>query len=282
MNIKQWLEISNNKLKQSDISTPLLDSEVLLADALEKDRSWIHAHPDFKLTKKQINLLDEQIRRRARHEPLAYIRGKQEFYGRDFAVSPDTLTPRPETETMIELLLKYIKDSRFKIQDSLSIVDIGTGSGNIIITAALELTQLSDINYQISYYSLDVSRPALKIAKQNAKNLKTKVGFQSYDLMSQPLTPHLSPRTIILANLPYVPNNHEINRAAKHEPKLAIFGGKDGLDYYRVLFKKLNNTVSHVLTESLQTKHKNLTEIANKSGYKLKSSQDLIQVFVKE
>jgi len=285
MQVHSWITKSAKVLNNTSIPTAQLDAELILADALNKDRSWLHAHPEYELQSFVVEKLQNLIKRRAKHEPLAYILGKKEFYGREFMISPDVLTPRPETETMVELALQVVKRQRSKVE-SLQIVDVGTGSGNIIITASLELTQLSNIKYKISFLGLDVSNKALKIAKINSETLcDEKFGhltkFFIYDLLSQPLTPYLSPQTIVLANLPYIPNGYKINLAARHEPKQAIFGGDDGLDYYRVLFKKLNNTVGCVLTESLQTQHKDLTEIANKSGYKLKTSQDLIQVFVK-
>jgi release factor glutamine methyltransferase len=279
MTISNWLRNAIEKLDSASIPTARLDAEVLVADLLHKDRSWIHANPDFILRKSDIRKLDEQISKREKHEPLAYIRGKQEFYGRDFLVSPDTLTPRPETETMIDLLLKTVDSRQFTVDRQQQIIDVGTGSGCIVITAATELTKISNLKSQISYLGLDISDPALEIAKNNAKILGANVKFKKFDLTSDDFTLQPLPYTVVLANLPYVPNNFHINLAASHEPGFAIFGGKDGLAYYRMLFKKLPENIKLVFTESLPPQHEELIIIANNHGFKLLDSQDLIHVF---
>jgi len=311
--IETWLRNAVGKLKSASIPTARLDAEILLADMLKKDRSWLHAHPDFRLNDPNtqggslgvVRRLNKQIERRVGHEPLAYIRGKQEFYGREFTVSPDTLTPRPETETMVELLLNQIGDLGLGIGErketgegrrktgveqqigdrgkesggELQIVDVGTGSGCIIITTALELSKIQDPRSKIHYTGLDISKAALKIAKHNARKLEVNVNLQHFDLLSDDLSKIQDPRsTIYLANLPYVPEDFRINLAASHEPEFAIFGGKDGLDYYRTLFSKLKNATV-ILTESLPPQHEQLIQVATEAGYKLHKTQDLIQVF---
>jgi release factor glutamine methyltransferase len=316
MTIEQWLDAAISKLNEASVPTARLDAEVLLADMLQKDRTWLHAHPDEIIDGQNIqgaslDVLDEQIFRRVRHEPLAYIRGKQEFYGRDFIVSPDTLTPRPETEKMIELLLDQIgdwglgigdeklqviddnrksnnelQDPRFNIQD-LQLIDVGTGSGCIIISAALELSSILNPQSSIYYIGLDISESALKVAKRNAKNLKADVDFRKFNLLSGELSIILNSQSSIclLANLPYVPDDFHINLAASHEPKFAIFGGKDGLDLYRKLFEQISpilnpqSPIYSVFTESLPFQHKELEIIAKKAGFRIQKTQDLIQVF---
>jgi release factor glutamine methyltransferase len=281
MTINVWLSKAIKKLESTSVPTARLDAEVLLADELNKDRSWINAHNEYELTIKETRKLNKQIKRRMTHEPLSYIRGKQEFYGRDFTVSPDTLTPRPETETMIELLLKTVDSRQLTVDSELQFIDVGTGSGCIIITTALELVQISNIKHQISFTGLDISEPALEIAKKNAKNLKAKAKFKQFDLLADSLSVIINPKmnNVILANLPYVPNYYHINLAASHEPGFAIFGGKDGLDYYRLLFKKASENTKLVLTESLPPQHSELINIAKEAGYKVIDSQDLIHVF---
>lgn len=290
MTIENWLLQAIENLKKADIPTPVLDAEVLLADVLGKDRSWLHAHTDHILQRSNLRILDSQIKRRAIHEPIAYIRGKQEFYGREFEVSPDTLTPRPETETMVELLLEQVEGRRSKVE-KLNIVDVGTGSGCIIITAALEISNIKYQRSKVSYIGLDISEKALKIAKRNTKKHDIEIDFHYFDLLSEALDVRLSTFDVILANLPYVPTNFKINLAASHEPEFAIFGGKDGLDYYRHMFEQLArkskvesrnlSSTKFVLCESLPPQHKDLEQIASESGYKLKKTQDLIQLFTK-
>jgi release factor glutamine methyltransferase len=283
MTIDKWLVNAIKKLESTSVPSVQLDAEVLLADILGKDRTWLHAHPDHELQRSDLRKLDGWIKRRMSHEPIAYIRGTQEFYGREFVVSPDTLTPRPETETMIDLMLKSVDLKQFKENNRLQILDVGTGSGCILISVALEISEIKNNKSKISYIGLDLSDEALKIAKKNAKKLNADVKFKKFDLLTDSFTALAKPdlETIILANLPYVPNDFHINLAASHEPGFAIFGGKDGLDYYRLMFKKVTKQTKVIFTESLPPQHDELVNIATKAGYKLVSNVDLIHCFKK-
>lgn len=277
MSLDVWLAQKTKQLKDTGVSTARLDCLVLLEDALGKDRSWLLAHPETECKGPTLKLLNEQIDRRVGHEPLAYIRGKSEFYGREFAVTPDTLEPRSETETMIDLLKSHIPHL---LKDGpLYIVDVGTGSGCLAITAKLEFP-ISTV------YATDISEPCLEIAKQNAKKLKADLEFYRGNLLEALPASSVRGHSIILANLPYVPDAHTVNQAAMFEPKIAIFGGPDGLDIYRELFLQIAKSLQfdsekpqYVLCESLPFQHTELTQIAKTAGYKLKTSEDFIQVF---
>lgn len=267
MSIRQWMQLSEKLLTQSKIASAHLDVLILLEDALNEDRSWILAHQDEALADKTALNLNDQIKRRSAHEPLAYIRGKSEFYGREFIVSPATLQPRPETETMITLV------KSLGLQANTNIADIGTGSGALAITAKLEMPD-------VEMYATEVQADALEIAKLNANNLKADVSFYAGNLI-EPIS-KLNP-AVIMANLPYVPDAHTINQAAMHEPAIAIFGGHDGLDLYRLLIsqiKELNQKPKHVLTESLPFQHLDLQKLMQNSGYTLQQTDDFIQVYV--
>jgi release factor glutamine methyltransferase len=203
-----------------------------------------------------------------KHEPLAYIRGKQEFYGRDFSVSPAVLTPRPETESMINLLLR---DNPAKI------IDVGTGSGCIAITIKLELLDCEA-------YASDVSTPALAVAQKNAKKYTATVTFLESNLLLH-IPKDILSDSVLCCNLPYVPTTLEVNFAAKHEPEIALFSGKDGLNHYRELFGQLQdlsnsvNKPSPIFTESLPFQHKELEKIAKTAGYILDATDGLVQKF---
>lgn len=273
MKLNDWLSYTTKKLEQASVPTARLDSLVLLEDALGKDKSYVLAHPELELVEPTLKKLNSKIERRLIHEPLAYIRGKSEFYGREFFVTADTLEPRPETETIIELLKSHLPPL---IKDGpLYIVDVGTGSGCLAATAKLEFPE-SDV------LATDISNACLLIAKKNASALNADVQFLRGDLL-EPLPDSVFKNPyLIVANLPYVPDEHTINQAAMHEPRLAIFGGPDGLDIYRNMFKQIDNLKykpQYVFTESLPFQHKDLTQIAAKSGYKLKTSEDFIQLF---
>lgn len=270
MTIEKWLKTAIAKLEASSVPTATLDAEVLLADDLHKDRSWLHANPEHTLQGATLQKLDEQISQRAEHVPLAYIRGRSEFYGREFVVTPDTLQPRPETETMIDFI-KKINPSR--------IVDVGTGSGCIAITAKLELPE-SEVT------AVDISEACLQIAKRNAQSLNADIYIDISDLLQDVPAKKLMKSTLC-CNLPYVPDDFSINTAASHEPKIALFGGIDGLDYYRQLFEQLMSLPEqfrpiHVLTESLPNQHETLTALALQANYSLKQTDDFIQHFRSE
>lgn len=283
-------------LRASDISTARLECLVMLEDATGKDRAWLLAHPEFEISIPKVKKLNYQIKRRAKHEPFAYIRGKSEFYGREYIVSADTLQPRPESETMITLLADLVESSKLNVESKngdrkhdkgndikkrrLTVIDVGTGSGCLAITTKLELPQLKVI-------ATEISKSALTIARQNAKKNAADIIFCQGNLLDPVPTSYFLHSTIVIANLPYVPDNHTINQAAMYEPKLAIFGGPDGLDIYRQLFHQIATRllavqfkgVRYVITESLPPQHKVITKIAQNAGFSLRQVEDFIQVF---
>lgn len=277
MTIQQWLNQATDILSVSGIGTARLDAIVLLEDVTGKDRTHLLAHPELKLTHEQIIRLQKLLKRRSQHEPLAYVRGKTEFYGREFLITHDVLEPRPESETMIDLLKSslFSKVRPLSKDGPLHVVDVGTGSGALAITAKLELPEAEVL-------ALDIDPKCLKIARRNADKHAVGVKFIQSDLLeSFSVTSHQSPVTI-LANLPYVPDDFHINEAALHEPKIAIFGGQDGLNLYRQMFEQLTKwTDNHiyVFTESLPFQHAELTNIASAQKFTQIAKDDFIQVF---
>lgn len=265
MSLGQLLKASEAKLKTAGISSARLDALILLEDMLHKDRAWILAHPEHKLSTVQARKLGRKLERRARHTPLAYIRGHTEFYGRSFKVNRHVLEPRPESETMIEILTKL------RLPAKPAMADIGTGNGAIGITAALEIPgSIVDL--------YDISAGCVSVAKHNTHLHELHLHVRKMNLLSRPLRPY----DVILANMPYVPDKWQINEAAMAEPKIAIFGGKDGLDVYRKLFAQLQRFTwkpRYVLTESLPPQHEKLAAIAAEHGFNLRQSDDFIQVF---
>lgn len=271
------LEKMASILGDAGIGTARLDTLVLLEDATGKDRAYLLAHPETTIQGGTLEVLEKQIKQRKKHIPLAQIRGKTEFYGREFIINEHVLEPRPESETMIELL-KQLINSKQLTADSLQIADMGTGSGALGITAKLEIPEAEVI-------LTDVDPACLKIARQNAKKYKVNAKVLCGNLLEPLLTVDCQ-LSAVLANLPYVPDAYEINRAALNEPKIAIFGGKDGLDLYRKLFLQIAKnlqfiSIKYVFTESLPFQHKKLTKIAQKAGYSQVDEEDFIQVFEK-
>jgi release factor glutamine methyltransferase len=265
MKIKDWLERSTGQLEEVGIGSARLDCLILLEDALDKDRSWILANPHKIISSTKLKNLSTKLKKRLAHLPLAYVRGHTEFYGRKFMVNRHVLEPRPESETMIELLIKL------PLPKKPAIADVGTGSGCLGITAALEL---HDPNVDL----FDIDASALAVARHNQVLHELHLHTRKANLLSRPLRPY----DVVLANLPYVPDHYKVNQAAAMEPRIAIFGGKDGLEVYRKFFAQLQHFTwkpKFVLTESLPPQHEKLDDIAKSHGFKAQRSKDFVQIF---
>jgi release factor glutamine methyltransferase len=265
----EYLQSATNKLRAAGVKTARLDVLILLEDVLAIDRAHLLAHPEITIPAGKISLLNTKITQRTQHTPLAYIRGKTDFYGREFAVNRHTLVPRPESEAMIDLL------KALPLPGPARIADIGTGTGCLGITAALELT-----NAKVELYDADPQ--ALAVAKRNALLLGTSdIALTQADLLQRLDKNHRY--DVLLANLPYVPDAYPVNRAVTHEPAQALFAGADGLDAYRRFWGQiagLPRPSRYVITEALPNQHVGVTEMAAAAGYGLHRSQGLAQCFI--
>lgn len=226
------------------------DFFILLAHATGEEKTFLLAHPEYELSAEKEEKAREYLKRRLKYEPVASITGHKEFYGRDFLVTEATLIPRPETELLIERALAL-----FETDPPLSqadIIDLGTGSGNIIITLAKELPKK-----QRKFFGIDVSEQALAIARKNAERLGAEkdILFLHSDLLRDfPLPQEKNRHLVIAANLPYL--SSEIYQASSEdvrnfEPKSALESGADGLDHYRRLFDELEPFRKHFLSAAL-------------------------------
>lgn len=269
--IHDWLEDTTSALKQAGIETARLDSLVLLCDEIGHDKSWILAHPERELQESELEILNKNIAQRLQHIPLAYIRGKVEFFGREFMVDEQVLVPRPESEAIIELL-KRVAGRGLRV----AIFDIGTGSGVLAITAKLEIPKANVV-------ASDIDESCIQVARKNAHNHEADISFLSGDLLHPLLDAAFKIQdSIFVANLPYVPESYPINYAAAHEPKLALFSGKDGLNHYSEMFTQLKNSQAkplYIITEALQTQHEALRTIAQNTGYRQLHQNGLAQCF---
>jgi release factor glutamine methyltransferase len=268
--VSEWLSQSHNLLEAAGVETARLDSLVLLSDELGHDKAWVLAHPEYVLQGSVLKKLSTKIAQRSKHLPLAYIRGKCEFYGREFVVNEHVLVPRPESEAMIDLL-KQVTNPNSQV----SIIDVGTGSGCLAITAKLELPNSTVV-------ALDVSHECLRVAKQNATKLVADIMFLESNLLDSMQDSRFKIQdSILLANLPYVPNDYPINNAATHEPTLALFGGSDGLELFRRLFSEAKELEARcIVTESLTEQHAQLAQIARNNSFRLTASDGLAQLFL--
>lgn len=273
MKIKEWLKQSVAQLEDAGVSTARLDALVLLEDVTGKDRAWLLAHDDQEIKPAEHVLLKKLLKKRAQHVPLAYVRGVSEFYGRTFVITPAVLEPRPESEAIIDLLKDLFARGKLKSskEKPVYLSDIGTGSGALGITGALEIPNLA-------VELLEIDKNAAEIAKINVDKFTLNISV----IMSDLLANSQQTNDVLLCNLPYVPDDFQINTAAAHEPDLAIFGGPDGLDVYRKLFTQVKNLPKqplYILTESLPFQHKALMAVAATAGYQLVQTEDFVQLF---
>ncbi|PIZ00245.1 peptide chain release factor N(5)-glutamine methyltransferase [bacterium (Candidatus Howlettbacteria) CG_4_10_14_0_8_um_filter_40_9] len=238
MIIKEGLSWAIDELKKNDVSESEGSATLLLANVLKKDRTYIYAHGEEKLSTKQSDLFKKYIKRRKTHEPVWYILSEVEFYGRKFYVNNDVLTPRPETEILLQEVLKSISNIQFPISN---VIELGTGSGIIVITLAEEIKKIKII-------ATDISDKTLKVAKKNAKlhGVEKQIEFFEGDLLS-PITNNKLrfTNTILVANLPYIP--HEDMESLQfdvlhHEPRVALDGGKQGIEIYERLLKQMKES----------------------------------------
>jgi len=226
-------------LKKSNLAP--LDAELLLAFVLKKDRLFIISHPEFKVSTKEATSFLKLTEKRKKHWPIAYLTKEKGFYNLSLQVNKNVLIPRPETEIMVEYLIKELQDKKIEL------IDLGTGSGAIIIALTKNLRDVtSNIFKKINFWGLDIKTPALKIARLNAKNyqLDKTIKFLKSDLLNNFPKNHLrGANLVIAANLPYLtPLEIKQEKSLIHEPKSALVAGQDGLKYYKRLLKYLSST----------------------------------------
>jgi release factor glutamine methyltransferase len=204
-------------LEESGIAAPRLTAEVLLGHALRQPREHLYAHPEQPLNDLQRLHFGRYLHERLQGKPTQYITCKQEFYGREFRVSPHVLIPRPETEHVVETALGLAGNAR-------RMLDIGTGSGALAVTLQLETGT--------EVIATDISLDALTVARDNARRLEAKVAFVACDLVSAIATASIG---LAVSNPPYVPFGDEpgLQREIRDwEPRVALFGGETGLELY--------------------------------------------------
>ncbi len=284
MNLITIFKKSVSALATANLPTPELDTKVLISNALNINATKIFSHPEMIVTKSEYSKIRRHINRRKNDEPIAYITGHKEFFGHEFIVNKNTLIPRPESEWLVEQAICQIKDNETKItarptvteanisirdnqlaednfdrrlkklnkapirHPKFNILDLGTGSGCLIISIVKELAILDDfsdfMNY--SFYASDISHSALRIATKNA--VHNKVDGQITFLKSDLLASHKLPEklNLIIANLPYVPENYP-DKSVAFEPKSAIFAPENGTN---IIKNFLNNSTNRLATAS--------------------------------
>jgi release factor glutamine methyltransferase len=231
MNVLDLVNFGAKKLRQKKIVSSKLDSEILLSKILNKEREALLINLDQEICERSNLKFKELINRRSLKEPVAYIIEEKEFWSKNFFVGPDTLIPRPETELIVEKLVKIFKEQK------ISILDIGTGSGCILISILSELKKSRGIG-------IDISKKAISIAKKNQKKhaMQNKIKFLNKSLDSKLYQKF----DLIVSNPPYIKSSEIKNLdedIKKYEPRIALDGGNDGLD----LIKKVIYKTKYIL-----------------------------------
>jgi len=249
--VGELLSGASARLREAGSETPRLDAEVLLADILRTDRTRLIAHPETPIGDGAGERFEAAIDRRARGEPVAYIRGIKEFFGLAFATDDRALIPRPETERLVEAGREEVMDrlaaaARRRGLDPkavaplIRLADVGTGSGAVAVALAVDLRRHGVIvGTDVTILATDDSADALELARENAAGHAAAEGmrFVEADLLPPVLPDDGAPLDILLANLPYVRTGaiDGLPVAASFEPRSALDGGSDGLDVIRRL-----------------------------------------------
>lgn len=274
MNLRILLQKSILELKNVGIKSAEIDAKLLLAEATFKNDVFIFSHPEYLITNSQYSRFRRHIRKRKTGEPIAYILGHKEFFGNDFIVNKNVLIPRPETEWLVESSIKYLVSS-IKQDNRINILDMGTGSGCIIISLVKELITK---NYQLStnFYGAEISKKAIAVAKKNSKVHKVEkyIKFYNSDLFSNRF---LNKKfDLITANLPYVPRhqnyesrimNYGIKEGISFEPQSAIFADDNGMAIVKRFLTEVKSRITQdglILLELDCRNAKSVLEFAKK------------------
>lgn len=269
--VKQAIYTASQRLKSSGIESARLDASVLLAHVMGIKRENLLLEAEKRLTAQQYKNYDTLITRRAKSEPIAYIIGKKEFWSLDFAVTRDTLIPRPDSELLIEEALKIAKNmASERIRPltllNIEVLDIGTGTGCLLIALLKELRKARGLG-------VDISESALKVARKNAR-------FHEIDNRAQFRKSrwHYNAKgtfDLIISNPPYIAK-HDLNNLMKdildYEPALALASGVDGMDSYRMISKNIKSKINkggYVLCEVGKGQAKKVAKILQDAGLTL-------------
>lgn len=225
-------------LNRAGIDNSRFDAELLLAYVLRTERLKLLLERRRNLTVKEIEQYRSVVLRRCAGEPVAYITGCKEFYGRIFEVNRQVLIPRPESELIVDLALEWAANEGFSDGAGICCIDLGTGSGNLAITLACALPQAI-------FAAVEISLPALKVASRNAERygVNDRITWINGDYFEA--LDHIKPRlrfNLIVGNPPYIRSDEylKLPRTVKnYEPRLALYGGENGLDSYRRIFNRL-------------------------------------------
>ena len=238
MKVLEAIKLGSKLLKEKNVHTYILDSELLLSKSLNKPREEILINLEQNINKRALKDFDKYLIRRSKREPIAYLLEEKEFWSKKFFVNKDTLIPRPETELLVEKLVNFFKKKR------INILDIGTGTGCIIVSLLSELKNSTGT-------AVDISSKAIMVAKKNASKFRLSDRIKFLNIPFENL--YGKKFDLIVSNPPYI-KRMEIKNLSddikKFEPRMALDGGNDGLDLIKkVIYKskeilKINGTLA--------------------------------------
>ena len=259
MNISNLLANGSRILKSNSIKTHVLDSELILSDILKLQKEKLITNSDQSVSEKVINNFNKLILRRTKKEPIAYILNKREFWSKDFFVNQNTLIPRPETELLCEQLIKIFKGK------SINFLDIGTGTGCILLTILSEISEAKGIG-------LDISKKAIDVAKRNSKNLNLTSRAKFFTRSLEEIYGYKF--DLVVSNPPYIKSIDLKNLqedVRKFEPKIALDGGKEGLDVIKKVIYKSKTILKKLGLLALEIgygQHYKVSQLLKKQGFK--------------
>ena len=261
MTIGAWLSDATEELVKAGITSARLDAEILLAHTVQKPRTYLHAHMAEEIDPRRAEIANARLDLRCDRTPIAYIIGHKEFYGRRFAVTPQVLVPRPESEEIITLLQQALGDTvPLADMPAQRLVDIGTGSGVLGITAKL-------LHPELDVTLCDISPTALEVARKNATALQADITLVVSDLLKNyPYAPDIA-----LANLPYVDKTWSSNSPElRHEPAQALYASERGLRVIRECLDELSRRMKSgglVLLEADPRQWPAIERLASATGF---------------
>ena len=264
MNIQSAIINGTNILKTKSIQTAQLDAEILMAKVLDSNREYVILNNDKVIENKNFEIFQRLIKERANRKPIAYLLNNKCFWDNEFYVNKNTLIPRPDTEIIVEQVLKFTKN-----KNSLNILDIGVGSGCILLSILSERKKFTGTG-------IDISKNSLDICKINAKKLlveeRTKLYKSDVDKFTQ------GKYDLIVSNPPYIKSSdlkYLDSDVLEFEPKLALDGGLDGLSVIRKVVKKSSELIKRngkfILEISFDQKNK-VIKLLNEKGFYINST----------
>ena len=270
MTIKETIQFGAKYLAELQLRTPREDAELLVASILQCERAFLFTYPEDRLSSGQQRLFRQWLTKRGQHYPLQYLRGKQEFYGREFLVRPGVFIPRPETELLLEASLELLEQSR---EEELLIADVGTGSGCVAVTLACE-----DSRTRVA--ATDTSSTALQAARQNAETHQCQGRIQFYEGEAlQPLAGLKAHFHLVVSNPPYVSTlDRELVDLAvsRYEPDEAVFSGESGHEMYLQLFQQAGGVLrpdGRLIVELGWGSADSVSRMAEKNGWALEETR---------